>query len=51
MHAYEMSMSYKCHVNSTSPVVPHKFSYIVAILIHNHFESPNTSRDIFLSLA
>jgi hypothetical protein len=22
---------------------PHKFSYIVAILIHNHFESPNTT--------
>jgi hypothetical protein len=21
--------------------LPHKFSYIVAILIHNHFESPN----------
>jgi hypothetical protein len=35
----------KCHtnVNSTPPTkLPHKFSYIVAILIHNHFESPNT---------
>jgi hypothetical protein len=21
--------------------LPHKFSYIVAIFIHNHFESPN----------
>jgi hypothetical protein len=21
--------------------LPHKFSYVVAILIHNHFESPN----------
>jgi hypothetical protein len=34
----------KCHtnVNSTrSTQLPHKFSYIVAILIHNHFESPN----------
>jgi hypothetical protein len=32
----------KCHtyVSSTSPTqLPHKFSYIVAILIHNHFES------------
>jgi hypothetical protein len=35
----------KCHanVNSTPPTqLPHKFSYIVAILGHNHFESPNT---------
>jgi hypothetical protein len=22
--------------------LPHKFSYMDAILIHNHFESPNT---------
>jgi hypothetical protein len=34
----------KCHtnVNSTPPTEsPHKFSYIVAIFIHNHFESHN----------
>jgi hypothetical protein len=33
----------KCHtnVNSTPPRLPHEFSYVVAILIHNHFESPN----------
>jgi hypothetical protein len=34
----------KCHTNanSTPPTqLPHKFSYIVAILGHNHFESPN----------
>jgi hypothetical protein len=33
----------KCHtvVNPTPPTrLPHKFSSIVAILIHNHFESP-----------
>jgi hypothetical protein len=35
----------KCHtdVNSTPTTqLPHTFSYIVAILIHNHFESLNT---------
>jgi hypothetical protein len=35
----------KCHtnVNSTPPTqLLHTFSYIVAILIHIHFESPNT---------
>jgi hypothetical protein len=34
----------KCHtnVNSTPPTqLAHTFSYIVAILIHNHFESHN----------
>jgi hypothetical protein len=34
----------KCHtnVNHTPPTqLPHKFSYTVAILSHNHFESPN----------
>jgi hypothetical protein len=34
----------KCHtnVNSTPPTqLPHKFSNIIAILIHNHFESLN----------
>jgi hypothetical protein len=45
MHAYEN----KCHTNVNSipfTQLPHKFSYIVAILIHNHFESPNkTARD------
>jgi hypothetical protein len=35
-------MKYHTNVNSTrSTQLPHKFSYIVAILIHNHFESPN----------
>jgi hypothetical protein len=41
MHAYEMSF---CHTNvnyTPSIQLPHKFSYIVAILIHNHFESLN----------
>jgi hypothetical protein len=36
----------KCHtnVNSSLPTqLPHKFSYTVAIFIHNHFESPNIS--------
>jgi hypothetical protein len=35
----------KCHTNVNSTPftqLPHKFSYIVAILGHNHFESPNT---------
>jgi hypothetical protein len=35
----------KCHtnVNSTPPTqLPHQFSYTVAILIHNHFETPNS---------
>jgi hypothetical protein len=31
MHVYEMSPTQ----------LPHKFSYIVVILIHNHFDSPN----------
>jgi hypothetical protein len=34
----------KCHtnVNFTPPTqLPHTFSSIVAILIHNHFKSPN----------
>jgi hypothetical protein len=31
------------NVNSIlPPELPHKFSYMVAIVIHNHFESPNT---------
>jgi hypothetical protein len=36
----------KCHTNVNSTPftqLPHKFSYIVAILGHNHFESPNMS--------
>jgi hypothetical protein len=35
----------KCHTNdnsTSSTQLPHTFSYIVAILGHNHFESPNT---------
>jgi hypothetical protein len=34
----------KCHTNdnsTASTLLPHKFSYIVAILGHNHFESLN----------
>jgi hypothetical protein len=34
----------KCHTNdnsTSSTRLPHKFSYMVAILGHNHFESPN----------
>jgi hypothetical protein len=35
-------MKYRTNVNSTPPTqLPHKFSYIVAILIYNHFESLN----------
>jgi hypothetical protein len=30
--------------------LPHKFSYIDAILIHNHFESPNISAVFFYSI-
>jgi hypothetical protein len=34
------------NVNSILPTqLPHKFSYIVAIFIHNHFESPNSKTD------
>jgi hypothetical protein len=39
----------KCHtnVNATPPTkLPHTFSYIVAILIHNHFESPNSKNNV-----
>jgi hypothetical protein len=41
-----------CHrnVNSILPTqLQHKFSYIVAILIHNHFESPNTCDNALLT--
>jgi hypothetical protein len=40
----------KCHTNDNSTPstqLPHKFSYIVAILIHNHFESPNRCSEYF----
>jgi hypothetical protein len=40
----------KCHTNVNSTPftqLPRKFSYIVAILGHNHFESPNTYLLIF----
>jgi hypothetical protein len=38
------TMNCQRNVNSTLPTqLPHKFSYIVAIHGHNHFESPNTS--------
>jgi hypothetical protein len=36
----------KCHINvNSTPTtqLPHKFSYIVVIFIHNHFESPTSS--------
>jgi hypothetical protein len=37
------TMNYHRNVNSILPTqLPHIFSYIVAILLHNHFESPNT---------
>jgi hypothetical protein len=42
----------KCHTNVNSTPftqLPHKFSYIVAILGHNHFESPNMSISLFIS--
>jgi hypothetical protein len=36
------TMNCQRNVNSILPTeLPHKFSYIVAILIHNNFESPN----------
>jgi hypothetical protein len=36
-------MNCQRNINSTLPTqLSHKFSYIVAILGHNHFESPNT---------
>jgi hypothetical protein len=36
------TMNCQRNINSTLPTqLPHKFSYIVAILGHNHFESPN----------
>jgi hypothetical protein len=35
-------MNCQRNINSILPTqLPHKFSYIVAILGHNHFESPN----------
>jgi hypothetical protein len=38
------------NINSTLPTqLPHKFSYIVTILGHNHFESPNTCELIIFS--
>jgi hypothetical protein len=37
-------MNCQINVNSILPTqLPHKFSYIVAILIPNHFESPNST--------
>jgi hypothetical protein len=38
MHTYEMSYNV---MSTLLAELPHKFSYIVAILIYNHFESPN----------
>jgi hypothetical protein len=43
----------KCHTNNnstSSTQLPHKFSYIVAILGHNHFESPNMSVLYYVNL-
>jgi hypothetical protein len=43
----------KCHtnVNSLPPTqLPHKFSYIVAILTHNHFELLNMKNEAFCFL-
>jgi hypothetical protein len=38
-------MNCQRNVNSILPTqLPQKFSYIVAILIHNHFESPNSRK-------
>jgi hypothetical protein len=40
----------KCHTNINSTrftQLPHKFSYIVAILGHNHFELPNRTTGSF----
>jgi hypothetical protein len=42
----------KCHTNdnsTSSTQLPHKFSYIVAILGHNHFESPNMFQNEFFT--
>jgi hypothetical protein len=39
-------MNCQRNVNPTLPTqLPHKFSYIVAILGHNHFESPNILKE------
>jgi hypothetical protein len=39
-------MNCQRNVNYTPPTqLPHKFSYIVARLLHNHFESPNIPGD------
>jgi hypothetical protein len=42
-------MNCQRNFNSILPTqLSHKFSYIVAILIHNHFESPNTFYKAFI---
>jgi hypothetical protein len=42
------SMNCPRNVNSIQPTeLPHKFSYIVAIFIHNHFEAPITFHSCF----
>jgi hypothetical protein len=42
-------MNCQRNVNSILPTqLPHKFAYIVAILIHNHFESPNICEVIII---
>jgi hypothetical protein len=43
------TMNCQRNVNCILPTqLPHKFSYIVAILIHNHFELPNIT-NIFIA--
>jgi hypothetical protein len=49
-HNFQNCATMNCqrNVNSILPTdLPHKFSYIVAILIHNHFKSPNILRLYF----
>jgi hypothetical protein len=43
------TMNCQRNVNCILPTqLPHKFSYIIAILIHNHFELPNIT-NIFIA--
>jgi hypothetical protein len=45
------TMNCQINVNSILPTeLPHTFSYIVAIFIHNHFESPNMMYVKYLSI-
>jgi hypothetical protein len=41
---FKIARLWTVNVNPILPIqLPHTFSYILAILIHNHFESPNST--------